>query len=69
MSIGINELDWIYGGSGRSWGLPQGKISLWSGPSGTGKSRSLITVAKNMSYMGYRVMYFQNEVTLPDFRS
>ena len=68
-STGISELDWIYGGEGNNWGLSKGKISLWSGPSGTGKSRSLITVAKNMSSIGHRVMYFQNEVTLSDFRS
>jgi predicted ATP-dependent serine protease len=69
LSTGISELDWIYGGEANNWGLPKGKISLWSGPSGTGKSRSLIKVARNMSSMGHRVMYFQNEVTLNDFRA
>ena len=68
-TTGISELDWIYGGGAANWGLPQGKISLWSGPSGTGKSRSLIRVARNMSAMGHRVIYFQNEVTLSDFRA
>lgn len=69
ISTGIVELDWIYGGEGSLWGLPQGKISLWSGPSGCGKSRSLITLSKKMSQMGHRVIYFQNEVNLSDFRS
>jgi predicted ATP-dependent serine protease len=69
LSTGVEELDWIYGGDGDNWGLPQGKISLWSGPSGTGKSKSLIRVAKNMSSVGHKVMYFQNEVTLGDFRA
>lgn len=69
ISTGIEELDWIYGGKGRNWGLPAGKISLWKGPSGTGKSRALITIAHNMSSVGHRVLYFQNEVTLSDFRA
>lgn len=69
VSTEIPDLDWIYGGEDNNWGLPKGKISLWSGPSGTGKSKSLITVAKKMSSIGHRVMYFQNEVTLSDFRS
>jgi len=68
-STSIPELDWIYGGSGFNWGLPKGKISLWSGPSGCGKSRSLITLSKKMSSAGYKVIYFQNEVNLGDFRS
>lgn len=68
-STGISELDWIYGGKGNNWGMPQGKISLWSGPSGCGKSRSLITLSKKMSFAGYNVIYFQNEVNLSDFRS
>ena len=68
ISTGVSELDWIYGGDGDNWGPPKGKISLWSGPSGTGKSRSLITVAKTMSSLGRKVLYFQNEVTLSEFR-
>lgn len=69
ISTGVEDLDWIYGGEGKNWGLPAGKISLWKGPSGTGKSRSLITIATNMSSAGHRVLYFQNEVTLSDFRA
>jgi len=69
LSTGIEELDWIYGGEDDAWGLPSGKISLWSGPSGTGKSKSLITVAKNITSIGAKVIYFQNEVTLGDFRA
>jgi len=68
-STGIPELDWIYSGKGSNWGLPRGKISLWSGPSGCGKSRSLITLSKIMSVAGHNVIYFQNEVNLSDFRS
>ena len=69
LSTGISELDWIYGGEDSSWGLPLGKISLWSGPSGTGKSRSLIHMCKKMSSNGLKIMYFQNEVPLSDMRS
>ncbi len=69
ISTRIPELDWIYSGDGNSWGLPKGKISLWSGPSGCGKSRSLITLSKKMSFAGHNVIYFQNEVNLSDFRS
>lgn len=69
ISTGVEELDWIYGGKGIHWGFPTGKISLWKGPSGTGKSRSLITIANKMSSVGHRVLYFQNEVTLSDFRA
>jgi predicted ATP-dependent serine protease len=69
VSSEIQELDWLYGGSGYNWGFPEGKISLWSGPSGTGKSRSLISVAKSMSFWGHNVLFFQNEVTLTDFRA
>ncbi len=68
ISTMIPEIDWIYGGEGNAWGLPKSMISLWSGPSGTGKSRSLITMAKAMSSIGHRIMYFQNEVNESSFR-
>jgi len=70
---GFNELDFIYGYSRFSnsvkWGLPHGKISLWAGESGTGKSRIAIDVAKNRSklYSTSKVLYFQTESTLEDF--
>jgi KaiC/GvpD/RAD55 family RecA-like ATPase len=69
LSTCMPELDWIYGGEGENWGLPKGKISLWSGPSGCGKSRSLISLSKKMTHFGHNVIYFQNEVNLNDFRS
>jgi len=68
ISTRVAELDWIYGGEEKNWGLPKGKISLWSGPSGTGKSKSLISVSKLMSGAGHPIMYFQNEVTAKSFR-
>ena len=54
-STGIDELDFIYGCSFKAfadndeWGLPDGKISLWTGDSGVGKSRVAIELAKTMA--------------------
>ena len=70
----IEELDWMYGylqkGSKTLWGLPSGKMSLWAGEKGTGKSRASIeicrTVARRVQPGGtkYNVLYFQREVDL-----
>jgi KaiC/GvpD/RAD55 family RecA-like ATPase len=68
LSTNISELDWIYGGEEKTWGLPKGMISLWSGPAGCGKSRSLITLSREMSRVGNKVIYFQNEVNESSFR-
>ena len=77
LKTGIHELDWIYGvtegtftsgpNKGRryaTWGMPAGKISLWAGAGGIGKSRAAIQVAKVVARKkgGYNVLYFQNEV-------
>jgi predicted ATP-dependent serine protease len=68
---GFEELDFIYGFSKYPdftfWGLPNGKISLWAGTSGIGKSRLAIDVAKNVSKSAGRVLYFQTESELSDF--
>ena len=72
-STGFDELDYIYGYSKFpnmiKWGMPQGKISLWSGGSGIGKSRLCIEVAKNIAKVSpkWKVLYFQTESTLEDF--
>ena len=70
---GFDELDYIYGYSrfpeGIYWGLPQGKISLWAGTSGIGKSRLAIDVAKNYSSKGHKVLYTLTEAELEDFGS
>ena len=69
--IGFDELNWLYGYSkwpqGDVWGIPQYKISLWSGQSGTGKSRVAISAAKFFASIGQKVLYFQNEVDLNTF--
>jgi DNA repair protein RadA/Sms len=71
IATGIPELDWIYGWSlydnGYHWGLPKGKISLWAGEGGVGKSRASITVGTFLANAQYKVLYFQNEVDLPTF--
>ncbi len=75
---GFDDLDCLYGYSkfsdkpnGTIWGIPKGKISLWSGCSGIGKSRLSIEVAKNYAKFGpnFRVLYFQTEAPLSDFAS
>ena len=68
---GYPELNWIYGKSntpkGIMWGIPFGKISLWAGAGGVGKSRAAISIAKKIVSLGGRILYFQNEVDLPTF--
>jgi hypothetical protein len=79
-STGYPELDWLYGVSrfqGEKkgslalyfWGLPIGKISMWAGESGVGKSRLAISMAKLSVMNGNTVLYFQNEVDLSTFAS
>ena len=70
---GFEELDYIYGFSrfphSIYWGMPKGKISLWAGESGIGKSRLCIDVAKNYSSAGHKVLYILTEAELSDFAS
>lgn len=70
------ELDYLYGRNelleaNYNIGMPKGKISLWAGESGVGKSRLCIDVAKNFStnYSNGTVLYFQTESPLSDFAS
>ena len=69
---GIDELDWLYGlskspGYQSAWGIPVGKISLWAGAAGIGKSRAAIELAKNLANNGYKILYFQLEADLSTF--
>ena len=71
-STWIPSLDAIYGTSNspeHNIGMPKGKISLWAGESGVGKSRLCIEVAKKFStrYIGGVVLYIQTESPLEDF--
>ncbi len=71
ISTGEEEFDFIYGYSRfptkTVWGIPVGKISIWAGASGTGKSRLAIQIAKNLVESGLKVLYFQTESDLEDF--
>jgi len=70
----IPELDWLYGFTGSTWGIPIGKMSLWAGEKGTGKSRAAIEVCRTVARKvwspvggkpySYKVLYFQREVDL-----
>jgi len=62
ISTGIRHLNGIYGG-----GLPRGRVSIWSGAPGVGKSRTTIDIAKRINKMGGMVLYFQNEVAPEEF--
>ncbi len=73
---GFDELNYIYGHTTYPnkqviWGMPVGKISLWSGSSGIGKSRLCIDVAKHQARLitdpRFKILYFQTESTLEDF--
>jgi len=69
---GIDELNWLYGfskspGFKSAWGIPVGKLSLWAGGAGVGKSRVAIELAKSIVRQGYKVLYFQLEADLNTF--
>lgn len=72
LSTGIEALDKIYGFSivnnKEVWGLPKGKISVWSGPSGIGKTRLCICISLFANKIGDRVLTFQNEVSPSEFK-
>ena len=68
----FEDLDYMYGTSNtseNSLGMPKGKISLWAGESGVGKSRLCIQVAKmfSINYSNGTVLYIQTESPLEDF--
>jgi predicted ATP-dependent serine protease len=76
ITMGIPDLDWIYGSSriitngvaSTQWGLPEGALSLWGGSAGVGKTRVCIEVCKRMAAQNHKILYFQLEITLSQFR-
>ncbi len=64
INTGIPHLDTIYGG-----GLPRGRVSIWSGAPGVGKSRLTIEISKFINNNGLRVLVFQNEVSPSEFKN
>lgn len=73
----FGDLDWIYGGDCNNCGIPKGTISLWTGPSGTGKSRLAVSVIKmiqngdeyNRGDENIKFLYCQGELPLEVFAS
>jgi len=71
LSTGIDQVDWIYGidSSSNTWGLPSGKISLWAGGYGLGKSRACIELCRHvLDKKKLSVLYFQGEADLVSFK-
>jgi len=72
ISCGIIELDRAIGktdiGNSRFFGFPIGKISYLSGEHGVGKSRLSIQICKTLNKQGHKILYFQGEVPLPQFK-
>ena len=73
-TTGFDELDCIYGYTFfptiAEWGMPVGKISLWSGESGTGKSRLCIDIVKHWTRIfedRCKILYIMTESPLSDF--
>ena len=68
---GFPYLDQIYGKSVingiESFGLPKGKISIWAGKGGVGKTRIAIEISLSVNREGHKVCIFQNEVTPSEF--
>ena len=75
LPTGFPELSWIYGltrvGNQSTWGIPEGKISLWKGKEGVGKSRLAVELARKVARnpSRYRVLYIQSEVDENTFAS
>jgi len=67
VSTGIDELDWLYGNTDCHWGIPMKSMSLWAGESGTGKSRTAVSICNSLAKDGHRILYFQNEMDLGSF--
>jgi hypothetical protein len=36
ITTSLNEIDWLYGVTKSTWGIPEGAISLWAGQGGLG---------------------------------
>lgn len=72
-STGFPDLDMIYGithfpDKKYSVGLPAGKISLWAGAGGVGKTRVAVEMVLKISAVGLRVLFYQNEVSPTEFK-
>ena len=71
ISTGSPSFDAIYchnEESGES-GLARGAMSVWSGSPGVGKTRLTITVVKAILANGVKILYFENEFTVQQFKA
>lgn len=74
ISTGFVLLDIMLGRTGNtldpdvSYGAVRGSQIMLAGSSGCGKSRLAIDIAANVNYDGFKVLYFQLEASLGDFR-
>jgi predicted ATP-dependent serine protease len=72
ISTGFPEIDWMFGETvtdcGKEMGIPEGATSLWAGSAGVGKTRLLTALSKNINRMGGRVLIFQSEMSLAQYR-
>ena len=70
-TTGFYALDRIYGetiiNGIKSFGLPEGKISIWAGQGGVGKTRMAIEISLSANSAVHKVCIFQNEVTVSEF--
>jgi len=62
-----SELDWVYGPS-EDPGAAQGRISIWSGAPGVGKSRMIAEMMKRLGNFGLNSLLFQGEVPAGQFK-
>jgi hypothetical protein len=72
MITGITGFDWMFSKNIKymqieGGGLARGKLSVWAGESGVGKSRMAISIANNIHRQGKKVVFFQLEVSLNEF--
>ncbi len=62
-----DELDYVYGPADDP-GAPEGRISIWSGSPGVGKSRTIAEMMKRLSKFGLKSVLFQGEVPASNFK-
>jgi predicted ATP-dependent serine protease len=62
----FDELDWAYGKKG-DWGIPRGRISVWAGQQGVGKTRLLTQMMKGWDGIGLTSLICQGEVSAGQF--
>jgi|GEM_PF-3788052 len=63
LAYGRSEIDGI-----EEYGLPHGKISIWGGEGGVGKTRLSTDIALMANAVGHTVLYIQNEVSPSEFK-